>query len=576
MAMGMNQDNEAGHSDSQRVLLSLYRIGRLASRARFPDEALSVIIDELVDLFEADRASICLINPDTNLLEPEITRGYLEGEIEGSMDPGRGSSGWVAFHNRSLLVSDFTAPGNPHSGPNGIRCRMTVPMEDNGQVLGVINLDRLEPDSFDQHDLERLETVRDEVTAVLQRLWVMAHLNIKANQLEVLINIGQSLVTKLELDELLSSVARETQEISRSQLCTIQLYQPETDKVSLRASHPTGNSETSPAELDINDSLASAAIRTRRQVEFRRLQSADFSEVADIPTDPTIQSVLSTPILLDGNVIGVIHIFTDDIHRFANEEKRLLSALASLAAVAIQNTRLYSRVFESEESLRRNEKLTTLGLLAAEIAHEIRNPLTVLKLLFGSLNLEFAKDDPRSTDVSIIQEKLNQLESIVGRVLSFAKAPGSLHARWNIDEIVRETCLLVRLKLHQSKIHMHYHPPSAPLIVDANKGQIQQVLLNLLLNATEAMPRGGNVTIRCSEERENQVCLAVIEIEDTGGGIPDSVQPKLFSSFLSGRTDGTGLGLAIVKRIMQSHHGDIEVIRSDPRGTAMKLSMPAV
>ena len=306
---------------------------------------------------------------------------------------------------------------------------MTVPMEDDGQVLGVINLDRFEPNSFEPRDLDRLETLRDEVTAVLQRLWVMAHLNIKASQLEVLTNIGQSLVTKLELDELLSSVARETQEISRSQLCTIQLYHSETEKVSLRASHPTGKPETGPAELDINDSLASAAIRTRRQVEFRRLQSAEFSEVADIPTDTAIQSVLSTPILLDGDVIGVIHIFTDGIHRFANEEKRLLTALASLAAVAIQNARLYSRVFESEESLRRNEKLTTLGLLAAEIAHEIRNPLTVLKLLFGSLNLEFTKDDPRSTDVSIIREKLNQLESIVGRVLSFAKAPGSLHCQ---------------------------------------------------------------------------------------------------------------------------------------------------
>jgi signal transduction histidine kinase len=555
---------------------SLYRIGRLASRARTPEEALAVIIDELMDLFGADRASICLINPDTNLLEPEITRGYLEGATEVSMDPGRGSSGWAAFHNRSLLVTDFQAPDSPHSGPGEIRCRMTVPMEDDGQVLGVINLDRLEPDSFEQKDLDILEFLRDEVTAVLRRLWVIAQHNIKADQLEVLTNIGQTLVTKLELDELLSSVARETQEISRSQLCTIQLYEPETEKVSLRAGYPSGNAEKDTPELDINDSLCSAAIRTRRQVEFRRLQSADFSEMADIPDDPTIQSVLSTPILLDGDVIGVIHIFTDGIHRFANEEKRLLNALASLAAVAIQNTRLYSRVFESEESLRRNEKLTTLGLLAAEIAHEIRNPLTVLKLLFGSLNLEFPGNDPRSTDVSIIQEKLDQLESIVGRVLSFAKAPGNLHARWNLDEIIRETCLLVRLKLHQSKIRMHYHPPPGPLIVDANKGQIQQVLLNLLLNATEAMPHGGDVTIRCSEACDNQARLAIIEMEDTGGGIPDTVQPNIFNSFLGGRTDGTGLGLAIVKRIMQSHHGDIELIRSDPRGTAMRLSMPVV
>jgi len=570
--MGAKQDI----GNPPELLRSLYRIGRLAGRALTPDEALSAIVDELMGFFGADRASICLINPDSRLLEPEIIRGYSEGESEVSMEPGRGSSGWAAFHNQSLLVPDFHAPGNPHSGPNEIRCRMTVPMEENGQVHGVINLDRVEPNGFKPDDLEQLEILGNEAAIVLQRLWTMAHLNVKADQLEVLINIGQNLVTKLELDELLLSVARETREISLSRLCTIQLYQSDTRKVSLRASHPVRVPSAGPKELDINDSLASAAIKTRRQVEFHRLQSVDFSEVADLPDDPMIQSMLSTPILLDGEVIGVIHIFTNGIHRFANEEKRLLNALASLAAVAIQNSRLYSRIFESEESLRHNEKLTTLGLLASEIAHEIRNPLTVLKLLFGSLNLEFTEEDPRSTDLSIIREKLNQLESIVGRVLSFAKAPGILHARWNLDEIIRETCLLVRLKLHQSKIRMHYHPPVTPLIVNANKGQIQQVLLNLLLNATEAMPHGGDVTIRCKEESGKQIRLAAIEIEDTGRGIPNSIRADIFSSFLSGRAEGTGLGLAIVKRIMLSHHGDIEMIRSDPRGTTMKISMPAV
>jgi signal transduction histidine kinase len=574
--MGNDQGFETVNCDSPTVFRSLYRIGKLASRAQNPAEALQVIIAELVNFFEADRASICLINPDTNLLEPEITRGYPDGETEGSMEPGRGSSGWVAFHNRSLLIPDFQARDYPHKGPKGIRCRMTVPMEDNGQVIGVINLDRLEPHGFEQSDLDRFEALRDEVTVVLQRLWVMAQLNIKASQLEVLTKIGQSLVTKLELDELLSTVVRETQEISRSKLCTIQLYQSETDKVRLRASHPTGNFETGPTELGINDSLASSAINTRRQVEFRRLQSAHFSDLADIPADPTIESGLSTPILLDEKVIGVIHIFTDRIHRFADDEKRLLNALASLAAVAIQNARLYSRVFESEKDLHRNEKLITLGLLAAEIAHEIRNPLTVLKLLFGSLNLQFDEDDPRTTDVFIIREKLNQLESIVGRVLSFATASGSLHAKWNIDEIIRETCLLIRLKLHQSKIRMHYHPPITPLVVDANKGQIQQVLLNLLLNATEAMPQGGDVTIRCAEEFEGTSRLVVIEIDDTGGGVPDSIRPDIFRSFLSGRAEGSGLGLAIVKRIMQSHYGDIEIIHSGPQGTTMKVFMPAV
>lgn len=571
--MGSNNDDRETVDSPAEVLPGLYRIARLASQTGSTPEALDTIIDELVAEFRADRASICLINPNTGLLEPEVTRGYPAGKTEETAELGRGVSGWVVFHNRPLVVGDVTERDTAYTAPKGIHCRMSVPMADRDQVLGAINIDAEQPHRFTEQDLVRLEAFCREITAVLQRLWRIDHLEVKADQLEILTHIGQGLVTKLDQDELLSSLAQRTQEVTRSRICTIQLYDAHTERARLHSSYPETDPESS-IDCPIHSSLASAPVNTRKQVEFQRLQSIEFAEFEDLPADPTIQSVLSTPILSEQDVIGVIHIFTDGIHRFTNDEKRLLEVLAGLASVGIENARLYSRVFDTEESLRRNEKLTTLGLLTAEIAHEIRNPLTVLKLLFGSLNLEFPEGDARSTDARIIQEKLDQLESIVGRVLSFGKAPESLHARWNLDEIIRETCLLVRLKLHQSKIHMHYLPPKGALMVNANKGQLQQVLLNLLLNATAAMPSGGEITIRAREDHADQVHLAVVEIQDTGTGIPDNIRPGIFGSFLSPRTEGSGLGLAIVKRIMQSHHGDVELIRSDSSGTEIRLELP--
>ena len=261
---------------------------------------------------------------------------------------------------------------------------------------------------------------------------------------------------------------------------------------------------------------------------------------------------------------------------FDNDEKRLCSALASLGAVALQNSRLYARVFASEESLRKNERLTTLGLLAAEIAHEIRNPLTVLKLLLGGLGLDFADGDPRRTDMRVIGEKLDQLEAIVTRVLNFAKAPSSLHSRHQVAEIVEDTLLLIRLKLAQSKIRVSFEPPGQSIIVEGHKGQLQQVLLNLLINSMQAMPEGGEITIRLESGVRGQAPCAILDVVDTGSGIPDAIRGRIFDSFLTGRPDGTGLGLAIAKRVLQGHNGDIELVETSPAGTTIRVTLPLV
>jgi signal transduction histidine kinase len=326
--------------------------------------------------------------------------------------------------------------------------------------------------------------------------------------------------------------------------------------------------------LPLDSCLAAAAVHTRRQVAFLDVQSPENSELLDLPHDPALRSMLATPLLFDGEVLCVLAVFTDRVHRFANDEKRLCATLASLGAVALENARLYSRVFQSEDTLRKNERLTTLGLLAAEIAHEIRNPLTVLKLLHGGLGLDFTEDDPRRTDMRVIGEKLDQLESIVTRVLGFAKAPTSLHSRWSLADIVEDTLVLVRLKLAQSKVTLRFEPPEQPLVVEVHKGQIQQVLLNLMINSTQAMPDGGDIVITALAEERDGAHYAQLDLADNGGGIPEKIRDRVFDSFLSGRADGTGLGLAIAKRILISHHGDITVLSTSPAGTTMRVTLP--
>ncbi|CAM2902061.1 GAF domain-containing protein [Rariglobus hedericola] len=557
---------------------ALYRISSLAGRIDDPHVALKTILAVCIETLGASSGSVSLLNPDTGKLEIDVHQGLFKTTDEVSLRLGQGITGWVAFHGRPQLVTDVTADSRYISIRKEVRSEMAAPMvEAGGQIIGVINVDSDRLGGFNDTDLAFLIRLCEEATAVMQRLWQLRHLRGKARQLESLITIGQRLVGKLEQQELFDTITRDAHGITNTRACAFYLF--DSTRQILRMLSLTHNgiiTNTPEEDFPIASCLVASAIHTRKQIEFLNIQSPEFLDVVDLPRDPSLRSLLAAPVLYENEVIGVLAVFTDHVHRFNNDEKRLLAALASLGAVALQNSRLYSRVFQSEESLRKNEQLTTLGLLAAEIAHEIRNPLTVIKLLFGYLDLDFPADDPRRTDVRVISEKLDQLEAIVSRVLNFAKAPSSLHSRWGLADMVGDTIVLIRLKLAQSKIQLRFEPPNRPLVVDVHKGQIQQVLLNLLINSTQAMNDGGTITVRCFTEKRGESDFALIDLTDTGRGIPEELRAHIFDSFLSGRTDGTGLGLAIAKRIMLSHHGDITLLDSGPGGTTMRIALPLV
>jgi signal transduction histidine kinase len=561
-------------SPADRAPGLLYALASLASRAEGPARALDGILALIAPTFSADSGSIALLNPESAKLEVEASFGMPVSD-DLSLLPGQGLPGWSALHSKPVLAPDVAADQRYRAPRPGIRCQMAAPMiAGDGHVIGVITLDRDEAGAYNASDLRLLAQLADEAGCAMQRLWQLEHLQGKARQLETLLTTGQALVSKLEQQELFDTLTRDTRHMLQARACALYLYDGASATVRLRSF--TSSSVAPPAlgALPLDSCLLATAIRMQHSVAFTDIQTAGFQEFPDLPPDPMLRSVLVTPMPYEVEILGALVVFTDRVHRFDNDEKRLCSALASLGAVALRNVELYSRVFQSEETLRKNERLTTLGLLAAEIAHEIRNPLTVLKLLHGGLGLDFPEDDPRRTDMRVIGEKLDQLEAIVTRVLSFAKAPSSLHTRWPLAEIIEDTLVLMRLKLAQGKIQVQFEAPARPLVVDGHKGQLQQVLLNLLINSMQAMPEGGRITIALGSEARDHATMAVLEIADTGAGIPDEFGDRIFDSFLSGRSEGTGLGLAIAKRILLGHHGDIELVSTGSTGTTFRVTLP--
>ncbi|MFZ9683509.1 MAG: GAF domain-containing protein [Cephaloticoccus sp.] len=557
------------------ILPALYRIAALATGPAEHTAVARAALAAVMEALRADGGSLLIINPESNRLEFEATHQLNVGPGSPGLELGQGLPGWAALHGQPILVGQVAQDNRYRPMRDATQCQMAAPLAVDERILGVIALDRDAPDSFTEADLARLIRLADETARVLRRLWLLEQLEGKGRQLETLITTGQSLVGKLESQELFDSLTRDACHMLGGRSAALFLHDNARDTVRCVSLHtPTGVAAPT-GDLPADSCLVAATVRTSRQTEFGDIQSPEFRSLADLPDDPALHSVLITPLIYEHDVLGVLALFSERVQRFDNDAKRLCAGLANLGAVALENARLYARVFQSEETLRKNEQLTTLGLLAAEIAHEIRNPLTVLKLLHGGLGLDFPEHDPRRTDMRVISEKLDQLEAIVMRVLQFGKSPSSgLHSRWAIVDIVNDTLVLVRLKLAQAKIRLHFETPGVSPVVEGHKGQLQQVLLNLILNSTHAMPDGGTISLSVGTRDQAGLPCATLDIIDTGNGIPPNIANRIFDSFLSGRPDGTGLGLAIAKRILLSHRGDIALAATGPGGTTMRITLP--
>lgn len=571
--MGVGDSNMGVGDSNSRRIESLYRISSLVGQIEDPKEALDAILREMVEVFGATSASVALIHPDNRELRIEAACG-LPGDVKDfPLRLGIGVTGWVALHGEPLLVSDTRADPRYVSVRPDVRCELAVPMEDRGQVIGVVNLDSDRPHTFSEEDVLLLRLLTREATRAIQQLWMVRQLRATAGQMETLLRLGRSIVSKKDLGTVLDAMTASTRDLIDARFAALFLLDRTGGFLELRSIRGEGWDERYQEKISLDESSVGTSIRHKRQVEVLDLARTEEHHFVPVVQKFGLVSMLATPLYVEEQDIGVLCAYTDRLHRFNNDEKKVMAGLAGLGSVAIENSRLYRRIFETEEKLNRNDKLTTLGLLSAEIAHEIRNPLTVLQLLFNSIEFDFGPGDPRTEDIRIIGEKISQLEDIVGRVLDFGKSGDGMRARFRVEGIVRETLQLVRMKLIQADVRLVFtaSPEARSLEADVNKGQIQQALLNLLINAVDAMPDGGEIRIRVDPGEKERIRIS---ITDTGTGIAPEIGERIFESFLTGRGEGSGLGLSIAKRIVRSHRGDIQLAWSGDSGTCFELWLP--
>ena len=566
----VNKRPEKEKSD-HRAVDALYRISAFASSQPDPKLALEGILDEVMNVFDASSASLCLLDANSDKLLIEVERGLSESAKGFELPMGVGITGWVALRGEPFLCADVEKEEKYFELDDRVRCEMAAPLTEGDRTVGALNVDSLEKEAFQEADLRLLTLMANEASRVLENMWMVQQLRRKADQFQTLVQVGQDMAGKRKVDEILQTITRDALLLMDCRLSAFFLYDREKDLLNLHSLQDGNGLRSYNESLNPAESLLGTSLRGHRQVQTRDLFRIEEHHFVNLIREENLHSMLVTPVVYESEPIGLLTLYVDRKHRFNDDERTIARALADLGAIAVQNARLYARVFDSEESMRKSERLTTLGTLAAEIAHEIRNPLMVIRLLFDSLELEEAGDENKNKDLAMIREKLDDLNQIAGRILDFGKSRESFRKTFSLGEIVEEVALLVRLKLEQSQVVLNIDGAVEEILVFVDKGQLQQALLNLILNALVAMPQGGKLTIETVRSVDGK---AEILVKDTGSGIPDEFREKIFDSFLSGSVGGSGLGLAISKRILRGHDGDLELLESTSDGTVFRLTLP--
>jgi signal transduction histidine kinase len=230
----------------------------------------------------------------------------------------------------------------------------------------------------------------------------------------------------------------------------------------------------------------------------------------------------------------------------------------------------HNELEQTQKQLLRTEKLASIGQLAAGVAHEINNPLGTITIYAHLLQKGLDPDDPRKEDISLIISEAIRAKDIVQGLLSFARETKLRTGPTNVNDLLADVLGLVvnQSLFHNIKITEEFSR-DLPTIV-ADETQIKQVLLNIILNAAQAMEGNGELTIATAQE-QNQIR---VKITDTGPGIPPEVMDNLFSPFFTTKEKGTGLGLAVVYGIIERHQGKIDVETELGKGTSFILSLP--
>lgn len=303
--------------------------------------------------------------------------------------------------------------------------------------------------------------------------------------------------------------------------------------------------------------------------------------IEDLRTDPRftapsaarehgVVSSLTVPLYGQARPLGTLGVHATRPRPFTEADVHFVQAVANVLATAMERHRDEERL--RERQMGRAEQMAAIGQVAAGVAHELRNPLTSVK---GLVQVNLREAEARglpAEDLRVIEHEVRRMERTLQTFLDFVRPPRPDRRRLGLAEVVDRVFALVGGRARKQAVALRVVRPADPVGVDGDQDQLQQLVLNLVLNALDAMPHGGAVEVELRPPRDGHAELLV---RDTGPGIAAHILPKVFETFVSSKETGIGLGLPVSRRIAEDHGGALSAYNLPAGGACFALRLPA-
>jgi signal transduction histidine kinase len=433
----------------------------------------------------------------------------------------------------------------------------------------------------------RLRAERDKLTAGLME--ANQRLDRRIRELDVLSRVGKSVTALLDTEQLLLRIVDAGLYLTGAEEGSLLLIDKESGDLYMRAQRNVGERFARGFRVKVEDTIAGQVVRTGEPF----WSSVDDEGGLKIKTNYLVMSLAYIPLKIGTQVVGVLLIDNKLTNRpFTEDDIYLLSTLADYAAIAIEKAELYGQLKEFNEELERrveertrelraaqdqliqSEKLATIGELAAGVAHEINNPIGVILGFAQVLLKRTDKENDIYRPLSVIEREGVRCKNIVQDLLDFARQSKPTPTRLNVNGVIEAAVSLMEHQSNSDQVTVITDYGSDLPDVVADENQLQQVFFNIILNAYQAMPKGGKLRIESRvQDGEVQVVFA-----DSGPGIAEEDILHVFDPFFTTKDvgEGTGLGLSVSYGIIRQHGGTIEVQSEEEIGATFTVKLPAV